>query len=97
MLFKGDQSILAVAPDREKAKAIIEKIQFAYNELPSWLIEMTNAKKVEFTKHSVKLTNGSKAEAVSGASNAARGKTATRLILDEAAFIESAEELLKDK
>lgn len=93
MLFHTDQKILAVAPDREKAKHIIDKIAFAYTNLPSWLIDMCNAKAVENAKHTLTLKNGSQAVAVSGSSKSARGKTASFLILDEAAFIDNAEDL----
>lgn len=93
MIFKKDQSILAVAPDRDKAMNILDKIQFAYDNVPKWLLEMSGAKHDENNKTKLSLQNGSKAEAVSGAAKSARGKTANVLILDEAAFIEDAVEL----
>lgn len=93
MVFRQDQSILAVAPDRDKAVNILDKIQFAYDNLPKWLLEMTGAKHDENNKTKLSLKNGSKAEAVSGAAKSARGKTANVLVLDEAAFIEDAHEL----
>jgi hypothetical protein len=89
MVFKKDQSILALAPTQEKAKNIVDKVRFAYSELPSWLKIAAS----EDNKLSLVLNNGSKIKAASGASESARGYTANVLILDEAAFIENAEEL----
>lgn len=93
MIFRKDQSILALAPDQDKARSILDKIHFAYDELPSWLLTLAGAHSVEKAKLRITLENGSKAVAASGASKSARGKTATFLILDEAAFIEDAIEL----
>lgn len=93
MIFKKDQSVLAVAPDRDKAMQILDKIQFGYDNLPKWLVEMAGAQHVENNKTKLVLKNGSKAEAISGAAKSARSKTANVLILDEAAFIENAVEL----
>jgi len=89
MIFKKDQSILALAPTQEKARNIVDKVRFAYSELPSWL----KVASLEDNKLSLILTNGSKVKAASGASDSARGYTANVLILDEAAFIDGAEEL----
>jgi hypothetical protein len=89
MLFKKDQSILALAPTQDKAKNIVDKVRFAYSELPSWM----KVGAVEDNKLSLLLSNGSKIRAASGASDSARGYTANILILDEAAFIENAEDL----
>lgn len=89
MIFNKDQSILALAPTQEKARNIVDKVRFAYSQLPSWM----KVASLEDNKLSLILTNGSKIKAASGASESARGYTANVLILDEAAFIENAEEL----
>jgi len=89
MIFKKDQSILALAPTQEKARNIVDKVRFAYSQLPSWL----RVPSIEDNKLSLILENGSKIKAASGASESARGYTANVLILDEAAFIENAEDL----
>jgi len=93
MLFTQDYTVLALAPDQDKSKEIINKITFGYDSLPSWLIKMCKAESIEKNKFSLKLKNGSRAIAASGASKSARGKTANFLILDEVAFIDKAEEL----
>lgn len=89
MTFKKDQSILALAPTQEKARNIVDKVRFAYTNLPSWI----KVQAVEDNKLSLILANGSKIKAASGASESARGYTANVLVLDEAAFIENAEDL----
>lgn len=89
MIFNKDQSILALAPTQDKARNIVDKVRFAYSELPSWL----KVASLEDNKLSLILSNGSKIKAASGASDSARGYTANILILDEAAFIENADEL----
>lgn len=89
MTFKKDQSILALAPTQEKARNIVDKVRFAYDNLPSWI----RVPSVEDNKLTLILNNGSKIKAASGASESARGYTANVLVLDEAAFIENAEDL----
>jgi hypothetical protein len=89
MIFKKDQYILALAPTQEKARNIVDKVRFAYAQLPSWL----KVGALEDNKLSLILENGSKIKAASGASESARGYTANVLVLDEAAFIENAEDL----
>lgn len=89
MIFNKDQSILALAPTQEKARNIVDKVRFAYAQLPTWL----RVASVEDNKLSLILANGSKIKAASGASESARGYTANVLILDEAAFIDNAEDL----
>ncbi len=93
MMFKKDYSVLALAPDQDKSREIITKITFGYDQLPAWLVKMCGAGHTEKNKLSLRLDNGSKAIAASGASKSARGKTANLLILDEAAFIDNAQEL----
>ena len=93
MIFHSDQSILALAPDKDKAQKIIEKLRLAYDMLPQWMIAMAKAEHDKHNTTSLKLKNGSMASAVSGVSKSSRSFTANFLILDEAAFIEHAEEL----
>jgi Terminase large subunit, T4likevirus-type, N-terminal len=93
MLFTQDYVVLALAPDQDKSKEIINKITFGYDNLQPWMIKMCKGESVEKNKFSIKLKNGSRAIAASGASKSARGKTANLLILDEVAFIEKADEL----
>ena len=54
MIFQKDQSILALAPTQEKARNIVDKVRFAYAELPSWLKVPSS----EDNKLSLILSNG---------------------------------------
>lgn len=89
MIFKKDQSIVAIAPTQDKAINLVNKVRFAYEELPSWL----KVESLEANKTSITLKNGSKIKAASGASDSARGLTGNVLVIDEAAFIANSEEL----
>lgn len=91
MIFQNDSSILCMAPDKNKAQEIIQKIRFAYDELPSWL--KNDAQIVASNTTMLRLTNGSVAQAVSGSPKSARSKTAKVVIIDEAAFLEKDEEM----
>jgi len=90
-IFKGDSSILCMAPTTNVAKAIIDKFKFAHGQLPKWMLELANANTDEANQKRVVGKNGSKIEALSGSRDAARSKTATFLIFDEFAFVEDAE------
>jgi len=91
-LFKNDSSILCMAPTTNMAKAVMDKFKFAFEELPKWMIELSNSTTKEENQKKVVSSNGSKIEVISGAKNSARGKTASFLIYDEFAFVEDAEE-----
>jgi hypothetical protein len=91
ILFHADKSIMCLAPTQEKAKIILNKVKFGYENLPSWI-----RKRHPFSKKnelSFTLKNGSSIAAASGDSDSARGFTAHILFLDEAAFIDNAEDL----
>ena len=92
MLFHGDRKIICLAPTEAKARFIVDKVAFAYDNLPSWLKGGSGAT-TEKQKLSIVLKNGSSIRAVSGDSDSARGFTAHLLLVDEAAFIENAEDL----
>jgi hypothetical protein len=89
LIFQKDKKVVSLAPTQEKARFIVDKVAFAYDNLPSWL----KVDYVEKNKLSITLKNGSSIRAASGASDSARGLTAHLLILDEAAFIDNAGDL----
>ena len=88
MLFNKDKTILCVATKQETARNLIEKVQFMYNNLPTWM--KGNKKPDSNNKLSLKLANGSQIIATSSASDSSRSFALSMLILDEAAFIENA-------
>lgn len=89
MLFHDDQNILFISLKQDVSKDVITKIKFALKRLPSFLKLQTE----ENNRLSLRFTNGSQIQAVSSASDSGRSKAVSLLVLDEAAFIESAEEL----
>ena len=89
MIFNEDKNILVISIKQEISKEIITKVRFANEHLPSWL-------KVKETTNnflSLRLSNGSMVAATSSAKDAGRSKALSLLILDEAAFIDDAEQI----
>jgi len=85
MLFNKDKTILCLATKQETAKGMVEKVQFMYNNLPTWL---RGNKPISDNKLSLKLSNNSQIVATSAASDAGRSYAVSLLLMDEAAFIE---------
>jgi len=89
MLFHKDKNVLVIATKQETAKNMVTKVRFAYDNLPVWL----KIGATEDNRLSLRLTNGSQIKAVSGASDSARSEAVSLLAMDEAAFIDNAEDL----
>ena len=88
MLFHKDKNVLALATTQATARNLVTKVQFMYDQLPSWL----RLKAVEKNKLSLRLVNGSRISAKSSNSDAARSEAVSLLLIDEAAFIENIDE-----
>jgi len=91
MIFHKDKNVLCIATKQDTAKNMVTKVRFMYENLPSWL--KGAEKPLENNKLLLKLANGSQVKAVSAAGDAGRSEAASLLIIDEAAFIESIEEI----
>lgn len=89
MVFNPDKNILVIATKQDTAKNMITKVQFMYDNLPSWL----RIPHIEYNKLSLKLENGSQVKAVSAAKDSGRSEAVSLLVIDEAAFIEEIEEI----
>lgn len=87
MLFHKDKNILCLATTQATARNLVKKVIFAYDQLPKWLQVPTEYK----NKLSMGLKNGSKVEAKSSNSDAARSEAVSLLLIDEAAFIDNIE------
>jgi phage terminase large subunit GpA-like protein len=85
MIFYENKNILALATTQATARNLVSKVQFMYENLPSWL----KIGHEENNKLSLKLKNGSKIQAKSSSPDAARSEAVSLLIVDEAAFIEN--------
>jgi hypothetical protein len=88
MIFHKDKNILALATTQATARNLVTKTIFMYDQLPKWL-KLTA---VEKNKLSLRLKNGSRIQAKSSSSDAARSEAVSLLLIDEAAFIENIEE-----
>ena len=89
MIFHDNKEILCLSITQETSKAIVTKVRFANENLPSWL----KLAETEDNRLSLKLSNGSKIVAISSAGTAGRSGAASLLIIDEAAFIDKIEEI----
>ena len=85
MVFHEDKNILTLATTQATARNLVSKVQFMYENLPSWLKVET----IENNKLSLKLKNGSKIQAKSSSTDAARSEAVSLLLIDEAAFIDN--------
>jgi len=88
MLFHSDKNVLCLATTQATARNLVRKVIFMYENLPQWLKVPTTFK----NKLSMGLKNGSKIEAKSSNSDAARSEAVSLLLVDEAAFIDNIEE-----
>jgi hypothetical protein len=88
MLFHNDKKVLVIATKQETAKNLVNKVQFMYDGLPSWM----KFSKDDVTKNKLSLgfPNGSEIKAVSSSPDAGRSEALSLLIIDECAFIDDA-------
>ena len=91
MLFNKDKTVLCIATKQETARGMVEKVQFMYENLPSWL--KGNQKPISNNKLSFQLANNSRIVATSAASDAGRSYAVSLLLVDEAAFIEGIDKI----
>lgn len=89
MTFHESKDILCLSITQETAKAIVTKVRFGNDLLPSWLKQ----KIILDNQLSLKLKNGSQIKAVSSTGSSGRSAALSLLILDEAGFIQSAQEI----
>jgi hypothetical protein len=84
ILFRPQQSIAILANRGDLARALLEKIKFAYEYLPIWIQQGI----LSWNKGSIELENGSKIVATATSSSAARGGSYNAILLDEFAFVQ---------
>lgn len=89
MIFNSDYNILVIATKQDVAKNLITKVRIMYELLPSWL----KGSALEDNKLSLKLPNGSQIKAVASSPDAGRSEALSLLIVDEAAFVDYADEI----
>ena len=89
ILFHSDKNVLVVAIDQNTSKNLVTKVNVMLENLPSWLRVNTTEK----NKLSIRLTNGSQIKAVASTGTSGRSEALSLVIIDEAAFVDGAEEL----
>lgn len=93
-MFHRDKNILFMATKLETAKGMIQKIRIMMESLPPWMLEMLKLQEMEAESvRYLKLTNGSRIQAIPTSADAGRGEAISFLVIDEAAHIENFEEL----
>lgn len=89
MIFHNDKEILCLSITQDTAKAIVTKVRFANDNLPSWL----KVKEVTDNQLSLRLENGSQIKAASSAGTSGRSSALSLLIIDEAGFVPGVEDI----
>ena len=89
-LFQREKNILIIATKLSTAQLFITKVKGMFESLPKWLVmpEVVTCSKSEIT-----FSNGSKIKATPTSLSSGRGDSLSLLIFDEAAHIETIEEL----
>lgn len=82
-IFKDDQTILVASKGMAHAIEIMDRIRFAYEELPSWLKPGCKA----YNKSTIEFDNGSKVISQATSGKTGRGYSISLLYCDELAFI----------
>lgn len=82
--FHFDKYILVASNRNVGAIDIMNRIRYAYEELPEWLKPGAQA----FNKHSVEFDNGSSIHSAATTENTGRGRAISLLMLDELAFVQ---------
>lgn len=82
-MFKPDSTILIAAHKREGASEIMQKIRYAYEELPDHI----RAGVAEYNKQSLTFDNGSRILSQATTVNTGRGLALSLVYLDEFAFV----------
>ena len=89
MIFNSDFNALVIAIKQDTAKNLVTKIRVMHEFLPSWL----KGNILEDNKLSLRLANGSQVKAVSSSPDAGRSEALSLLVIDEAAFIDSIDDI----
>jgi len=91
MFFQRNKYVLVMATKFDVATTLVQKVKAIINHLPPFFKQLTNVDLNNRTFFSLK--NGSKIQASSTSSDAGRSKSASLLVIDEAAHIEKFEDL----
>lgn len=82
-MFNRDKTIVIASKNNGHAMEIMDRIRFAYEELPHWL----KAGCRYYNKHNIEFDNGSRIKSEATTDKTGRGLAISKLYLDELAFI----------
>ena len=88
VIFNDHKTVALLANKGDAAREILDRIQIAYEALPTWLQQGV----IEWNKGSVAFENGCKIIAAATSSSGIRGKSISFLYIDETAFVEGWDE-----
>ncbi|MCX8008261.1 MAG: terminase family protein [Patescibacteria group bacterium] len=91
--FHKHKSVLILAIKRDVASNLLKKVKLAYYELPEFLQRIHPISGDGDNASTLRLTNGSEIKCESTTTKAVRSEALSLLILDEAAFIDEAEQI----
>lgn len=81
--FKTDQDVLLLSKDLDAAKEVMERLWYAYEELPWWIKPGVKTNQV----HKKVFDNRSRVRCLATTATSGRGKSPSLLYLDEFAFV----------
>lgn len=93
LLFHRGRRVDVIATQRKTAAELVMKSRLMYEELPEWMKQIFPMGSID-NQHEFYLQNGSKMSS-HAATSAIRGLASSLLILDEAAFIDRVEEVVR--
>lgn len=82
-MFHEDKLVVIASKNNAHAMEIMDRIRFAYEELPHWL----KAGCKYYNKHNIEFDNGSRIKSEATTDKTGRGLSISKLYLDELAFI----------
>lgn len=82
-MFHKDKTIVIASKNNSHAMEIMDRIRFAYEEVPHWL----KAGCRYYNKHNIEFDNGSRIKSEATTEKTGRGLAISKLYLDELAFI----------
>lgn len=91
IIFHKNKKVGILANKLDAAWEIMDRIQFAYQNLPLWMQHNV----IDWNKGTFTLENGSKVSAASSAPNNVRGKSFSLVYVDESAFVPDPEKFFK--
>jgi len=90
MSFQKDKTVLIMATKYATASNMVKKVKYIINNIPEWL---RISSVTTDNKNSFELSNGSIIKAVATSPDAGRSEAVSLLVVDEAAHIESMDEI----